>query len=321
MNNFGLAFFGYGEKEVVGKNVIGSIVAETDTSGKDLGNMIMDICKKPDEFMKNENENVCSDGRRVWVAWSNKGILDSQGNVVEILSIGNDISDRIKLENLRQDLSRMIVHDLKNPLSGIISVICMMADGTFGQVSDQQKKMLESAMIASRKLNGLIMDLLDIGKIEENKLELLKTDFRVGDLFTSLKWLRLLAQKEEKTLDFEGDPEMVVHADLNIITRVLENLISNSVKHTAPRGAIILKISKQSGGAMFEVLDNGEGIPGDYLDKVFDKFFMVDDQMYKTKIDTGLGLTFCKMAVNAHGAEIKVESTVGKGSRFFFVIE
>lgn len=98
-NDFAQKFFGYSEQEIIGKNVIGTIVPETDSYGRDLVKMIRDIGRQPELYATNENENICKDGRRVWVAWTNKPVYDRQGNVTEILCVGHDITERKEMEN------------------------------------------------------------------------------------------------------------------------------------------------------------------------------------------------------------------------------
>ncbi len=94
INPYGLEFFGFREDEIVGKNVMQTIVPPTETTGRDLAYMIEDIGRNPDDYIRNENENIKKDGSRVWITWNNKAVTDEQGRTVEILSIGNDITDK-----------------------------------------------------------------------------------------------------------------------------------------------------------------------------------------------------------------------------------
>ena len=98
-NEFAQKFFGYSEQEIIGKNVIGTIVPETDSYGRNLAKMIRDIGRRPELYATNENENICKDGRRVWIAWTNKPVRDKQGNITEILCVGHDITNRKEMEN------------------------------------------------------------------------------------------------------------------------------------------------------------------------------------------------------------------------------
>lgn len=103
MNEFGQKFFGYSESEILGKHVVGTIVPETESTGRDLRPLMDQICADPAAFENNVNENMRKDGSRVWIAWTNKVVLDEQGQVKEILSIGSDITERKRAEEaLRQ---------------------------------------------------------------------------------------------------------------------------------------------------------------------------------------------------------------------------
>ena len=116
LNNFALTFFGYGKEELIGRNVIGTIVPETESSGRDLAHLMREIQRDPDRFRDNENENITKDGRRVWVRWANKAIEDENGNLTGILSIGHDITERKRVEHaLRQSEERFATAFRNNP--------------------------------------------------------------------------------------------------------------------------------------------------------------------------------------------------------------
>ncbi len=107
-NEFALRFFGFRQEEVLGRNVVGTIVPEKETSGRDLAAMINDIAVNPDIYAQNENENTRSNGERVWVAWTNKVIYDAKGEVTEILCIGNDITERKRAEEQLECVRRRL---------------------------------------------------------------------------------------------------------------------------------------------------------------------------------------------------------------------
>ncbi|MES1026586.1 PAS domain S-box protein [Gloeocapsa sp. BRSZ] len=103
LNDYGQHLFGFDSSEILGRNVVGTIVPETETSGRDLQTLMADICQHPENYLLNENENICKDGKRRWIAWSNKPILDEQGRLMEILSVGTDNTGRKRTEEaLRQ---------------------------------------------------------------------------------------------------------------------------------------------------------------------------------------------------------------------------
>ncbi|MBV9386505.1 MAG: PAS domain S-box protein [Chroococcidiopsidaceae cyanobacterium CP_BM_ER_R8_30] len=102
INDYGLKFFGYEEHEILGRTLLETIIPETETSGRDLKPFVHDLLHNPESYLQTENENLCRDGRRVWVAWSNQAILNEDGDLVEILSVGNDITQRKQTEEALQ---------------------------------------------------------------------------------------------------------------------------------------------------------------------------------------------------------------------------
>ncbi|QLE42991.1 PAS domain S-box protein [Nostoc sp. C052] len=103
LNDYGQRLFGFDLDEIIGRNVIGTIVPETETSGRDLQTLMVDICQHPENYLFNENENLCKNGDRVWIVWANKPILDAQGNLIEILSVGTDATERKRAEAALQE--------------------------------------------------------------------------------------------------------------------------------------------------------------------------------------------------------------------------
>ena len=124
LNEYGQRLFGFTETEIIGKNVIGTIVPSTETSGRDLEALMIDICQFPEKYILNENENICKDGRRVWIVWANKPIIDSQGNLVEILSVGTDATERKRVQiDLEKSLSLQQA-TFESIQEGILAVNC-----------------------------------------------------------------------------------------------------------------------------------------------------------------------------------------------------
>lgn len=113
MNDFGLNFFGYRADELTGRNVVGTIVPEADTAGRDLAAMIRDLCRRPEQYVKNENENICRSGRRVWIAWTNRAVYAPEGEPQAILCVGNDITERRNAEQALKQRTRSLDERVK----------------------------------------------------------------------------------------------------------------------------------------------------------------------------------------------------------------
>ncbi|MFH1386189.1 MAG: PAS domain-containing sensor histidine kinase [bacterium] len=265
-------------------------------------------------------EIIARDGSHKYWRVIDTMVHNDKGQPLNSLTMISDVTKQVEIEKLHDDLIHMIVHDLKNPLSAISGTADLFLSGTACQFDEKQKNLVENIDFAAKKMTNLVMDLLQVKQTEENKLVLNKTTFPATELLQNISWLKQYSEKQERRLKAEIPADLMITADKNLVGRILENLLSNAIKHTPANGEINLRIKKDGERINFEVQDAGEGIPKEYLDRIFNKFFKVEGQIQSTKIDTGLGLTFCKMAVEAHGGEIGVASEPGKGSRFYFYL-
>ncbi|MFA5146747.1 MAG: HAMP domain-containing sensor histidine kinase [Candidatus Omnitrophota bacterium] len=227
-----------------------------------------------------------------------------------------------ELEGLKDSLTHMIVHDLNNPLTNITGFMQLLKMQSWDKLAQDQKDGLEIALAAGQELKRMTGNLLDINKMEEGKIKLRYEDFNLTDIAREvMEQLQILARFDNKTISMEIPGELpALSADRELIKRVIANLVNNSLKYTPPKGSITIKASFDKSEKKFriQVRDTGDGIPKEYLDKIFNKFVQVETA--KAKAGRGLGLTFCKMTVEAHGGKIWVESEPGKGSTFIFTL-
>jgi two-component system sensor histidine kinase/response regulator len=230
-----------------------------------------------------------------------------------------------ELEQLRDSLTHMVVHDLRTPLTSIISGLQTMQ--VVGELEEIHTELLEMALSGGETLLRMINDLLDISKMEAGqlKLEMMEIDVRhVAQ--NSLHQVSMLAQNKGVELkDASNLPLPLLRADEDKLMRTLTNLLGNAIKFTPFGGSVTLQLGPQREnenvtGVLFAISDTGEGIPSEAFGRIFEKFGQVESRREGRKMSTGLGLTFCKMAVEAHGGRIWVESEMGKGSTFQFVI-
>ena len=229
----------------------------------------------------------------------------------------------IELQGLRDSLTQMIVHDLKNPLTGIMGcseLLQMMPENLSEKQLSIIKKMDESASVIQK----MITDILDISRMEENKVKLRREPFHIFEILdANLNELAYMMQKSGISckLDVEKSVPMI-SADKDMIHRVVANLLYNAVKHSVKGGQIsmIARFDPTQNRLNVTVKDDGEGIAPEYMEKIFEKFAQADLKKLGLKTDRGLGLTFCKLAVEAHGGKIWVESKIGEGSEFIFYL-
>ncbi|MGA2090413.1 MAG: ATP-binding protein [Endomicrobiales bacterium] len=293
----------------------------------------------PRDFIKNSNlrdafEDIIQDPlkntqREVMVSQQglNRYYMLSTGQVVTtgstekigLVTTLRDITLEKELDNIKEEFLHSITHDLRNPMTSIMGFLRFMLDEVAGPISPQQKKMLETMDRASHRLLGLINDILDIAKMESGTLVLSLAESDVKSLASrNVEILEAIALRRSITMSIDCPddlPKIVVDGEL--IERVFGNLINNALKFTPEQGRVTVAIRALPDHFLCSVTDTGEGIPPDYLDKIFNKFQQVSGQH---KGGTGLGLTICKHIVEAHKGTICVESKLGEGSTFKFTI-
>jgi signal transduction histidine kinase len=226
-----------------------------------------------------------------------------------------------EVEKMRDDLMKMIVHDLKTPLTSVLASMEMLIDGDFGTLTDAQRKMLGDAEAKAEDLLALIGDLLEVSRIEEATMTLDLQPLAPAALLNEVihEWSIRFQQEQATAIVDVADDSPVFEADKGLLKRVLGNLIQNALTHSASAVTIHLSARRDGEGILFTIADNGPGIPPEYHELIFRKFERVKNANIPRTRSSGLGLAFCKLAIDAHGGRIWVQSAGdGKGSAFHF---
>ena len=225
------------------------------------------------------------------------------------------------LEKLRADFTAMIIHDLRSPLTALLSAVAILEDGLAGPLSQEQKEWLSKIGDGAHNLLNLVNEFLDLSKLEEGHIELVKEEVDLKQLIqNSLDHYSVLAQDKKISLKSSVDPSLSsISVDPHRLDQVFANLLSNAIKFTAQGGEIEVGGRRENGAtAKVWVKDNGVGIPSQEIDQLFQKYRQTTSGKTAKEKGTGLGLVICKMIVEAHGGRIWVESKDGKGTTFFF---
>lgn len=227
-----------------------------------------------------------------------------------------------ELEALRDSMVHMIVHDLRTPLTGVITGLQSVLQ--VGELNPIQEEFLSIANSSSEILLNMVNDLLNISKMESGTLEVNRRTIAMDVLVQrTLAQVSSLARHRSHQLSVHVAADLPsFEADEDLLCRVLVNLISNSIKFTPAEGSIELNVRtapEHPNTILFSVKDTGHGIPSDQLENIFEKFAQVRG-MNGSRSSTGLGLTYCKLTVEAHGGRIWVESEIGRGSVFNFTL-
>jgi two-component system sensor histidine kinase/response regulator len=228
-----------------------------------------------------------------------------------------------ELEKLRDDLMKMIVHDLKAPLTSVLATTEMLLDGDFGPVTEEQRKALGDSEAKAEDLLTLIEDLLEVRRIEEAALTLNLDSIAPGALLTEVlhEWQHRFQQEKAVATVEAAEDAPVFQADRALVKRVIGNLLQNALTHSANPITLKLSARRENGGVLFSISDNGPGIPAEYHELIFRKFEQVKTPNVPRTRSSGLGLAFCKLVVESHGGRIWVRSDVeGQGSTFHFLL-
>jgi signal transduction histidine kinase len=225
-----------------------------------------------------------------------------------------------EIESLKDSLVHMIIHDMRTPLTSIYGYLKSMEMYESATLSDEGKEFLSIVSDSTQKLIDMVNSLLDVSKMEsgEMKLNIEEVDLTAvaRDVITALDSL-----KGDRVLTVDGpDNPATIGADARLIHRVIQNLVGNALKFTPEDGEIRITIDVDGEQARVSVTDNGSGIPVQFQSRIFEKFGQVEAAANRNVHSTGLGLTFCKLAVEAHGGIIGVDSEEGKGSTFWFTL-
>jgi len=223
-----------------------------------------------------------------------------------------------RLEKLRDDLTHMVVHDLRNPLTAILGFLDFLESDKTQQLSASTQNLVPLARHSAEELLNMIGSILDVSKMGAGELKLQRDSF---DLDTLIQAVVATNQpfpgNRTVTLDAWKPPHTVT-ADVGLIRRVLQNLLSNALNFTPSSGDVHIVVTPSDNEIRVAVTDTGPGIAPEYHERIFAKFGQVENR--NNRLGTGLGLTFCKMAIEAHGGKIGVESEVGQGSTFWFAL-
>jgi signal transduction histidine kinase len=239
------------------------------------------------------------------------------------LLLVRDVSEEQHAQQNRDLLSETLIHDLRSPISAVLSAVDVVEDAVHG--NDPSGIVTPSLQIARRsaqRVLNLVESMLEIARFQAGKIDL---HLALSDLQKLVD--QILFEYSHQAIQYEISLVNEVSKDLPFIQvdqtkiiRVLSNLIENAIKFTPASGSVHVDAKvKDDRWIEVQISDTGPGIPAEYLEKIFERFSQIPDQVGR-KRGSGLGLTYCRMAVEAHGGQIWVESKIGSGSTFFFTL-
>ncbi|MFO7935629.1 MAG: HAMP domain-containing sensor histidine kinase [Bacteroidales bacterium] len=268
-----------------------------------------------------EDEDLVSDliRRRSWI-YGIASMLLLVAMFLGVALILRDIAREKHLASLRSDFISNVTHELKTPLTSIRMYAESLMMGRI-RSDPGQKNYLSVVINESERLKRMINNILEFSKMEKARQEYHPVETSLPDiLHSAINDMNYWLEEKKFSMVTEIETDIRVKVDPEKFHQVYANLLSNAIKYSAGPGRIYVRLYKNSDAVISEVEDEGIGIPEDQLTKIFEEFYRVERQDHGEITGTGLGLTVVKEIVKAHGGKIKVESRVGKGSKFSVIL-
>jgi two-component system phosphate regulon sensor histidine kinase PhoR len=254
---------------------------------------------------------------------------DEIGELADLLNemlakLRDDLKKMQKLETMRTQFLGNVSHELRTPIFAVQGYLETLLEGKV-ENEQTQKSFLEKTYRQAERLNNLLTDLIDISRIESGEMQMSFRYFDPQDwLAKQVADLQARAQEYNVTLSL-AKPKftraIAVLGDRERLTQVIINLADNAIKYNLPGGKVEIGYRENNNGVEIFVADTGRGIPPEHLSRIFERFYRVDKERSRAVGGTGLGLAIVKHIVEAHDSEVKVQSEIGRGSIFSFVLK
>ncbi len=309
INPASLSIWGYPDEDLRGRRCV-DVLAED--SKKTLPTNKETLAAHPGGSF--ENRVITRDGSYRDMLWSVQKSEDEQS----LFCVVHDITERKEAERFKQQLTAVVSHDLRTPLTSMQGALTLLSMGALGELPEQAAKKVKILDAEIVRLIAITNDLLEMESLTAGKLELYMRETEVADLFERCK------DSVETFAEQHGVKIKVASTDLKFTTdadrlaRVVINLLGNAIKFSPPGETVSLDVSSTPGQVEVSVSDRGRGIPDGYHEAIFERFKQVEEADSKEKGGSGLGLAICKSIIEQLGGTIGVHSTFGKGSRFWF---
>jgi len=266
------------------------------------------------------NAILTKSGEERFIGWNNTMLQDSMENIIGTISIGEDITERQKIERIKDEFIGIVSHELRTPLTAIQMSLGLIKTGVYDQKPEKARRMIEIALLDTNRLVNLVNDILDLERLDSGRAVFEKTLCQAADLIQqAIDGIQAIATQQQISL-IVTPTDVEVWAAADAIIQTLTNLLSNAIKFSPPQSAIYLSVESQIDGVQFQVSDRGRGIPTEKLELIFARFQQVDGSDSREKGGTGLGLAICRSIIERHGGKIWAESSLGAGSTFFFTL-
>ncbi len=318
-NPFFLDSTGYKLDEVIGKDWFSCFLSKIEQEQARLD--FSDSLLNPDRFQKYyQNSIVTKTCEEKIIAWNNTILHNQNDEIIGTMSIGEDVTEKSKVDRIKSEFISIASHELRTPLSSIRGALGLLASGVLDEKPEIAKNMLNIAASDTERLVRLVNDILDLERLESHNVTLNRQWTDVTDLCQqAINTMQAIADESEIEIRYNGRSQQIF-VDRDRLIQTLVNLLSNAIKFSPPHSEVKVETEALADQVIFRVRDRGRGIPEENLESIFDRFNQVDASDSRQKGGTGLGLAICRSIVQQHGGKIWVESVLTEGSTVSFVI-
>ena len=264
--------------------------------------------------------NVTRDGRTILCEWYNTAVRDATGRVTDVVSLVLDVTERIRLDRMKNEFIRTVSHELRTPLTSIQGAVGLLSGGVAGELSQQARSLVDIASTNSARLLRLIDDLLDMEKLQSGRVRFRDEPIDVAQLVAdAVVRCRALAADTGRRIEYVPGPDgLTVTGDYPRLMQALLELITNAVKFSPAGEAVRVTVARKDGAlARVSVIDHGPGIPPEFRDRIYESFTQADSSNARSREGRGLGLAIAKRVVEGHGGRLSFDSEVDAGTSFF----
>ena len=318
-NPFFLDSAGYQLEEVIGKHWFSHFLPQIEQAQVigDFSDSLLNL----DHFNKYyQNSIVTKTGEERIIAWNNTILRNQDEEFIGTMSIGEDITEKLKVERIKSEFISIASHELRTPLASIRGALGLLASGVLDNKPEIAKNMLNIAASDTERLVRLVNDILDLERLESNNVNLNRQWTDMGDLCQqAMDTMQALAAESQIQIRYNPRSQQIF-VDRDRLIQTLVNLLSNAIKFSPPHSEVNIETETLSDQVIFRVRDRGRGIPERNLESIFERFNQVDASDSRQKGGTGLGLAICRSIVQQHGGKIWIESVVSEGSTVSFSI-
>lgn len=247
-------------------------------------------------------------------------VMGPDGLPVTMRGTGQDVTERCEVERSKDEFISIVSHELRTPLTSLRGSLGLLEGGVLGSLPETARRMVEIAVQNTDRLVRLINDILDIERIDSGTIDTHQERCDGRELIErAIQCVEQLAADAQVSLTAAGESVWLC-ADPDRVLQTLTNLIGNAVKFSAAGGTVGVSCTSRGDEVLFEIADDGKGIPPDRLSLIFERFQQVDASDSREKGGSGLGLAICRKIVEYHGGQISVDSELGRGSTFSFTL-